>query len=233
MEVTAPSGRDINVNPTLPYSHHYIRANSTWVGIFRDTLLPSLGLHSGLSAIAYVAARSTNRTEVKDWLWPSGQFINAWWFAVGWPMYHHRVSLSTALDKLKWDGKLLLVGATVWGVRLFYRIASRSIARGSDDPRYDEAKKDPEFWNKALFSVFLPEALFQTIITLPFTAPFRYGPQHAAPQNAELFHSLAVGLFSAGFALETLADWQMERHKQKGNLGLKRDGVWSIVRHPK
>lgn len=38
------------------------------VGIFKDTLLPSLGLHSSFAVIAYGVARATNRVEVKDFL---------------------------------------------------------------------------------------------------------------------------------------------------------------------
>ena len=38
------------------------------VGIFKDTLLPSLGLHSSFAVIAYGIARATNRVEVKDYL---------------------------------------------------------------------------------------------------------------------------------------------------------------------
>jgi steroid 5-alpha reductase family enzyme len=68
---------------------------------------------------------------------------------------------------------------------------------------------------------------------LPFTALFRYGWQHAILENADLIYGMAVGLYSAGFALETLADWQIENHKRRGRPGLYRDGIWSIVRHPK
>lgn len=50
----------------------------------------------------------------------------------------------------------------------------------------------------------------------------------------ELAHDLAVLVFSAGFALEVLADYQLSKHKKKtGNATLNRSGVWSIVRHPK
>lgn len=51
----------------------------------------------------------------------------------------------------------------------------------------------------------------------------------------EWAHDLAVFVFSAGFALEILADYQLNSHKTKntGNTTIKRDGVWSIVRHPK
>jgi steroid 5-alpha reductase family enzyme len=69
---------------------------------------------------------------------------------------------------------LVLTGVTLWGGRLFYRIASRSVKRGGDDPRYEEEKKEEGYWNMALFKIFLPEAFFQMLISLPFTAPFRH-----------------------------------------------------------
>lgn len=50
----------------------------------------------------------------------------------------------------------------------------------------------------------------------------------------ELAHDLAIFVFSAGFALEILADYQLNHHKKnKGDATLEREGVWSIVRHPK
>lgn len=130
--------------------------------------------------------------------------------------------------------RLLLTGVTIWGGRLFYRIASRSLARGADDPRYEaEKKKEDDYWTKALFKTFLPEAAFQTIISLPFTAPFRHQGAVLTGYHP-LGQALAVALFSSGFALETVADYQLEQHTQtRGEEGLLREGVWSIVRHPK
>lgn len=50
----------------------------------------------------------------------------------------------------------------------------------------------------------------------------------------EWAHDAAVFVFTAGFALEVLADYQLNKHKKKtGNATLNREGVWSIVRHPK
>lgn len=49
----------------------------------------------------------------------------------------------------------------------------------------------------------------------------------------EWVHDLAVFVFSTGFALEVLADYQLNSHKKTQNTTVKRDGVWSIVRHPK
>ncbi|KAF2090091.1 DUF1295-domain-containing protein [Saccharata proteae CBS 121410] len=218
-------------------SHFAARPSNpvTAVGLLQSTVLPSFGLHSGLAVIAYGASRAADRAEGKDWLWPSGQVINAWWSAIGTRVVNDGLSLSQAWSTITYPEKLLLGGVSAWGIRLFYHIASRSVARGKDDARYTAAKKDPGFWNKAFFSMFLPEAVVQTLIALPFTLPFRAPVANAQasplPPYAELFHGLAVFLFSSGFALEVLADAQLDAHREKSS-DLNREGVWSVVRHP-
>jgi steroid 5-alpha reductase family enzyme len=46
---------------------------------------------------------------------------------------------------------------------------------------------------------------------------------------------VAVGVFSAGLALEVLADWQLGEFKERADSQGKmcREGVWGVVRHPK
>ena len=202
------------------------------VGILRDTLAPSLALHSGLALAAWGAARYTGRVEAKDWLWPAGQVANAWWSAVGRRLWSG-LTLGQALGRLSWPERVLLSGVTLWGGRLFYRIASRSVARGRDDPRYEGEQKGEEgYWGRSLLTVFLPEAVFQALICLPFTAPFRHEGAVLTGYHPYV-QMLAVGLFSAGLAMETLADYQLDRFKAEGGKGILREGVWSIVRHPK
>ena len=57
-----------------------------------------------------------------------------------------------------------------------------------------------------------------------FTAPFRYGQQHPVQEHADVIYGLAVRLFSAGFALKTLADLQLEKHKRERKRGLYCEG---------
>lgn len=205
---------------------------TTTLGLLQSAVLPSFGLHAGLSAVAYGVSRYTDRVEGKDWLWPSGMTANAWWSAIGSRVVYDGLSLGDAWSTLNYPQKLLLSGVSAWGLRLFYRIVTRSVKRGQDDPRYTETKKEPGFWNRALFTMFLPEAVAQTLISLPFTLPFR-APVQSAIESPALFHSLAVFLFCTGFALETVADAQLETHKKTQPPTVLRDGVWSIVRHPK
>lgn len=216
-----------------------VRMNAGDVGILKSTLLPSLTLNTGLSLVSYAAARATDRVEIKDYNWPASQVANAWWSAIGRHMYHDRMPFTTAWNILPWTEKLLLGSVTLWGTRLFYRIMSRSVSRGKDDPRYDELKEQQQqgssgFWNSALLKWFLPEAAVLTLVSLPFTLPFRMGSSTVSvePQVSCGLRALGVGLFSAGFVMETLADAQLELHSRKRS-GLCRHGVWSIVRHPK
>lgn len=150
-----------------------IPRDATAVGILKNTLLPSLGLHTGMTIVAYTASRVANRVDGKDWLWPAGQVVNAWWSAVGSRVVYGGVSIGAAFSSLVYPDKILLGAVTAWGARLFYQVASRSYSSGADDARYQEQKKEPGFWNKAFLKVFLPEALIQTIISLPVTLPFR------------------------------------------------------------
>ncbi|KAL9049916.1 MAG: hypothetical protein Q9162_006943 [Coniocarpon cinnabarinum] len=201
------------------------------VGIFRDTIAPSFALHSGLAIVAWGVGRATDRVEAKDWLWPAGSVINAWWTAVGRRLIVDGTPVSSVFSSLSWVERLLLTGVTLWGTRLFYRMASRSLKRGKDDPRYNEVKKQEGFWNKSLVTTYLPEAIAQTIISLPFTAPFGHRGQVLTGYHP-VGQAMAVALFSSGFALETLADYQLEQHTKAPEGGLLREGVWSIVRHP-
>lgn len=226
--------RDVlNQRFSLP---RYRALNTSTVGILKSTILPSLGLQSGLAILAYSGSRVTNRLDGKDWIWPSGQVIQAWWSAVGTRVLFDKVDISTAFSGLDYPHKLILSGVTLWGGRLFYRFVSRSLARGHDEERYEKAKAEPDFWQKSLFSIFLPEAVFQTLISLPFTLPYKQAQQNFTPYPVPAFAELATGLglfsFCAGFALEVLADVQLAEHTEKSK-DLDKNGVWSIVRHPK
>jgi steroid 5-alpha reductase family enzyme len=121
--------------------------------------------------------------------------------------------------------RLLLGGVTVWAG---YRVASamsEHADRGSDDAKYAVEKREEGFWNQALIKYYLPEALVATIVSLPFTAPFRH--QGAVMTGYHpILQSTAVGLYSAGLALEVLADVQSKQTKTQ-------DSVWNVLSQPK
>lgn len=204
------------------------------VGIFNDCIYPSVALHGGLSVIAYGLGRMNNRVYTKDYVWAVAPIFNAWWGAVGRRVVQRGIPVTQALGALSRPERLILGGVTLWGGRLFTHLFLRAQKRAKDDPRYDEMKSEPDFWNKALFTTYLPESLFQVLITLPMTAPFYH--QGAVLSGYHPFlQSVAVGLFCTGFALETLADKQLEAHKDSGvgEDSMLKEGVWSLSRHPK
>jgi steroid 5-alpha reductase family enzyme len=211
------------------------------IGLTKSTILPSLGVHGGLSLIAYGIARATDRVELKDYLWPTGMILNAWWAAIGRHMTSNPpVTFGQAWSRLSYNQIALLGAATAWSARLTYRIVSRSLRRGKDDPRYETVKTEPGFWNQAAFAIFLPEAVAQAIITLPLVLPMkddRISGMYGAPAAwAGLIRLFAVGIFATGLTMETLADSQLENHKNRASGQAKgkilRDGVYSIARHP-
>lgn len=138
-------GKESGANPT----HGRIHLEHIFdIGIFKDTLLPNLALHSSLAAVAWGAGRYFNYVESKDVLWASAQVANAWWSAVGSRFFMDGVPLGTILRALSWPEKLLLTGVTAWGGQMTYRVVSRALRRGTDDPRYASYKKEEGWWNK-------------------------------------------------------------------------------------
>ncbi|GAB1318520.1 Lamin-B receptor [Madurella fahalii] len=223
-----------------------------------SALLPSLSLNSSLAALAYTASRLTDRLETKYLIWPVAPVLDTWYAAVfsrdagggGRRSVSASSSVVAAWDALSRSERMLLGGVTLWGASLLYRLAARSLRRGRDEPRYDLVKKQPpapaashagetsRFWNWAWLKVYLPEVLFQSVIALPVTMPFRLGPRDYRCGMGDGYggvgQAITVGLFGAGFALEVLADWQLAEFERKGeNKGrMCRDGVWGVVRHP-
>jgi len=236
------AGRDGNIQLHMAsqlFDGNVLRSDA--MRLARSALLPSLGVHGGLSIIAYGIARASDRVELKDYLWPTGMVLNAWWVAVGRHMASQpHISFGQAWSRLSYHQIALLGAATAWSGRLTYRIISRSLRRGTDDPRYKDVKTEPGFWNKAPFAIFLPEALFQALITLPLVIPSSddhiTGLYGASSDWATWFRLGAAGIFAVGLTMETLADNQIENHKrqpeERGKSKILRSGVWSIVRHP-
>jgi steroid 5-alpha reductase family enzyme len=220
------SGATSTLGGTI-HTHETLSASLVDVGIFKDTLLPGFALQSGLAVLAYAVGRGTNSVSTKDIAFPAGQVLTAWWSAVGRRWYHYDLPLEQVLRMQSRPEKLLLAGVTLWGgYKAFQQATAYSKRDGKDDSKYSATKAEEGFWNKSLLTVYLPEAIISTIVALPWTAPFRH-------QGAVLtgYHpiaqSTAVGLFSAGFAMELIADYQ------KANSPNASDSLWSVLSQPK
>ena len=160
--------------------------------------------------------------------------------------------METAWRVLGKADKVLLGGVTLWGGRVVYRVVRRAKKRGRDKRTYEAVKKGQGphgglrvgkggFWDWAWLTVYLPEAVVQSLVAVSVTAPFRMvlGETRCVLGLTgcwkEVGRAVAVGLFGAGFALEVLADRQLGEFKGRAESQGKmcRDGVWGVVRHPK
>ncbi|RMZ80172.1 hypothetical protein DV737_g3082, partial [Chaetothyriales sp. CBS 132003] len=222
----AMSGATSALGATV-HTHESLAASLVDVGIFKDTLLPGFALQSGLAVFAYGIGRATDLVSLKDIAFPAGQVLTAWWSAVGRRLYHYGLPLDQVLRMQSRPEKLLLGGVTLWaGYKALQQISALSKRGAKDDAKYSTVKADDAFWNKSLLTLYLPEALFSTAIALPWTAPFRHTGAVLTGYHP-IAQSIAVGLFSFGFSLELLADYQ------KANDANSPDSLWSVFTRPK
>ena len=75
--------------------------------------------------------------------------------------------------------------------------------RAKDDLRYNSVSQDESFWNMTFLILFLPEAVYQNLIGLSWSVPFRVGNAGAvAPpsvDDTDWLNALALGLYSVGW----------------------------------
>ncbi len=124
---------------------------------------------------------------------------------------------------------ILFIIVLIWSLRLSVYLSWRN--RGPhEDHRYQAIRRnnEPHFWLKSLYIVFGLQAVLAWIISLPLLGIAASN----APLNWLDFAGLA--LWFAGFAWETIADWQLTRFKsQSANRGRVLDhGLWRYCRHP-
>jgi steroid 5-alpha reductase family enzyme len=135
-------------------------------------------------------------------------------------------SLGHGVTARRW---LLLVAVVAWGLRLAWHVGARAVGSG-EDPRYkellDRARGNVNLF--ALRSVYLPQLLILWIAGLPVPA----GMTTSGSANAVTIIGGVSWL--AGFAFETVGDWQLSRFKANpANRGQVMDrGLWRYTRHP-
>ncbi len=124
---------------------------------------------------------------------------------------------------------LLLALVALWAPRLSIYLAWRNWGE-PEDRRYRAIRErnEPGFTWKSLYLVFGLQALLAWVIAMPLFA----GVSSAAPLGVLDF--LGVALWVAGFAFETIGDWQLARFKlDTANHGRVLDtGLWRYTRHP-
>ena len=117
----------------------------------------------------------------------------------------------------------------LWALRLSIHLTVRNHGQ-PEDRRYKEIRRnnEPNFAVKSLYIIFGLQGLLAWVISVPLLF---------ALSSDRGFHWLdlpALLLWLTGFIFETVADWQLYRHKKQsiGNGEVMRSGLWAYTRHP-
>ena len=127
-------------------------------------------------------------------------------------------------------GVLVAALIAVWVLRLSFTLIRRRLREGHEDPRYTDIRQSwgPAFWWKSVFIVFGLQAIIQWAIAT--------GAIAGAVASSQTIGILAIvgGVIAmVGLAIETIADWQLDRFKRENVAGaLMTTGMRRYIRHP-
>ncbi len=159
--------------------------------------------------------------------------VDPWW-SIGFLLVTVQTVLRTGLTPGK---RLLLVMVGAWAIRLFLYLLSRSRGR-PEDPRYAAFRRRygaERYWWISFFQVFL----LQGALVVMISAPLQLAAAAPAPDAASGADLLALGVFTVGLAVETVADAQLAAfRRERARLGAAAQervldtGLWRYSRHP-
>lgn len=126
---------------------------------------------------------------------------------------------------------LVSVLILIWGVRLSLHIGFRNAGK-PEDARYRNWRETggANWWWKSYFKVFLLQGVILWIVSLPLlSSHYSVSPAHLSP-----FDWIGIGLWTAGFMYESIADWQLSKFKKNPENEGKvfASGLWKYSRHP-
>ncbi len=134
------------------------------------------------------------------------------------------------LDGVGTRAWMLLALIAPWSLRLTFTLARRRLREGHEDPRYTSMRNSwgLSFWWKSYFIVFTLQPGLQWVIVSGAIAGAA-----SAGQTLGLLAWVGAAIAIAGFAIESVADAQLDRFKRQNEPGaLMTWGLRKYVRHP-
>ncbi|SME99724.1 DUF1295 domain-containing protein [Pseudobacteriovorax antillogorgiicola] len=126
---------------------------------------------------------------------------------------------------------VMITLVTLWGLRLSYHIAVRSIGKG-EDYRYQAMRErnSPGFWWKSLVYIFA----FQWLLSVVISAPLFWTMTQDLSEDHSWLVILGSIIWLLGFGFEVVGDRQLKAFKANPeNKGQVLDsGLWALTRHP-
>ena len=187
----------------------------SFLAIYGLTLLVILGLMILLWLLSLILKNAS----IVDIFWGTGFVISGW------------VYFALTPDGFPVRKLLLMILATLWGLRLSLYILYRNWGK-AEDFRYQVWRKEAgaAWWWRSFFKVFLLQGVLMWIISAPLlAAQFR-----SMPDRLTVLDYLGAAVWLIGFFFEAAGDLQLARFKANPeNKGKVMDrGVWRYPRHP-
>ncbi|MEP1443778.1 MAG: DUF1295 domain-containing protein [Hyphomicrobiales bacterium] len=144
------------------------------------------------------------------------------------------IYLLTQSNLTVWHSIFAIITAT-WALRLGLHMWLRHRKFDGEDRRYAamRMKGGRNFWWVSWFKVFLLQAILMWIIASSHHVAFSITNNSTHETNISIFF-IGLGLFVTGFALETIADYQLSQFKDESKNAGKtmNQGLWAWSRHP-
>lgn len=181
-------------------------------------LVSNFAAVAAFMAAGWVISLIRKNAAIADSLWGLGFVLVAW-------------LTFFQTDGFFWRKVILVLPATVWGMRLFFHITIRNLGKG-EDPRYAAWRKQygERFWLVSFYKVFLAQALFLWVIAIGL----QYGQISETPAYLTWLDAAGLLVWLTGFTMETMADYQLKAFlADPANKGRIMDrGLWRYSRHP-
>ena len=165
----------------------------------------------------FCIAQALRRNDVADIAWGAGFIVTA-------------ISAMIFTEGITPRGILVMFLVILWGVRLACHVFLRNRRKG-EDSRYSKWRQE---WGehaviRAYLQVFLLQGLLIIVVSLPVTAVIM-----SAQNSFSAFDVFGVCIWFAGFAFETIGDYQLMKYKKNlTNKGkIMTQGLWRYTRHP-
>lgn len=172
-----------------------------------------------MMSLLWIASIFLKNVSIVDLFWGAGfVFVNAFYFWI--------------INDAGPRNYLLLILATIWGMRLSIHLAVRNIGKG-EDFRYKEFRKkygENRYWWISFFQTFLLQGVLMWLISAPLIGAHHAG--NSIPLN--FIDILAVLVWTIGFIFEAGGDFQLVKFKSNPlNKGkVLNTGLWRYTRHP-
>lgn len=163
----------------------------------------------------FIVACLLQRNDVADIAWGLGFVLMSW--------------IAFAFSEMSLRSVLVNVLVTIWGLRLAFHIARRTL-RKAEDSRYAVWRATWKFFYvRSFFQIFLLQGFFLYIILL--SVLFIHA---SATTSLQILDIIGVTIWMTGFFFESVGDRQLKDFlSNPANKGKIMDqGLWAYSRHP-